>query len=74
MTQIKKKPKTHRIPDFASREEMAEWWDTHDASDYWDELKPVKVQVAKKLSEGIAVKGCPLKKQREQKPLDKKKK
>ena len=23
-----------RIPDFASREEMAEWFDTHDMADY----------------------------------------
>ncbi len=43
------------IPDFASREEMAEWFDTHDMADYWDELKPVKVRFAKKLSEGLNI-------------------
>src|SRR5579862_3645321 len=44
-----------RIPDFASREEMAKFWDTHDASDYWDELKPVRVRVAKNLSEPLTI-------------------
>jgi predicted DNA binding CopG/RHH family protein len=39
-----------RIPDFKSREEEAQWWDTHDLADYWDEFRPVKVRFAKKLS------------------------
>lgn len=34
---------------------MAKFWDTHDVSDFWDELKPVKVQVARNLSEGITI-------------------
>lgn len=38
-----------RIPEFASYEEEAEWWDTHDITDYLDEFKPVKVRVAKNL-------------------------
>ena len=42
--------KKSRIPDFKSRQEMAEWWDTHEVADYLDELKPVKVRFAKKLS------------------------
>ena len=24
-----------RIPEFANREEEAEFWDTHDITDYW---------------------------------------
>jgi len=44
-----------RIPDFASREEMAEWFDTHDMADYWDEFKTVKVRFAKNLSEGLTL-------------------
>ena len=40
MTTIKQHKKP--IPDFKSREEMAEWFDTHDMTDY--NLKPVKVQ------------------------------
>ncbi|MBM3475577.1 MAG: hypothetical protein FJX75_20115 [Armatimonadetes bacterium] len=30
-----------RIPDFKTDEEAAEWWDTHDLTDYEDELEPV---------------------------------
>jgi predicted DNA binding CopG/RHH family protein len=44
-----------RIPEFSSREEEAEFWDTHDITDYRDELKPVKVRFAKNLSEGITI-------------------
>ncbi len=35
-----------RIPDFKNREEEAEFWDTHDITDYLHELKPVQVTVA----------------------------
>ncbi|MHB8575587.1 MAG: CopG family antitoxin [Dehalococcoidia bacterium] len=38
------------IPEFASREEEARFWDTHDLADYWDEFKPVRVQFAKNIS------------------------
>lgn len=44
-----------RIPEFKSREEEAEFWDTHDLTDYWDELKPARVRFAKNLSEGITI-------------------
>src|SRR5690242_8956365 len=44
-----------RIPQFASYEEEAAFWDTHDVSDYWDELRPVQVRFARNLSEGITV-------------------
>lgn len=44
-----------RIPEFASREEEAEWWDTHNITEYLDELKPVKVRFAKNLSQGITI-------------------
>jgi predicted glycoside hydrolase/deacetylase ChbG (UPF0249 family) len=48
-------PAKSRIPAFASREEEAEFWDTHDLSDYWDEFKPVQVRFAKKLSDSVSV-------------------
>ena len=51
---IQERPQS-RIPKFASREEEASFWDTHDITDYWDELKPVKVRFAKNLSEGITI-------------------
>lgn len=44
-----------RIPEFASREEEAEFWDSHDITDYRDELRPVRVRFAKRLSEGITI-------------------
>ena len=47
--------KKSRIPDFKSRQEMAQWWDTHDLADYQDEFKTVKAYFAKNLSEGITV-------------------
>ena len=50
----KMKPK-EPIPEFKSREEEAEFWDTHSVADYWDEWKPVKVRFAKNLSEGITI-------------------
>ena len=44
-----------RIPEFKTRQEEADFWDTHSIADYWDELKPVKVTFAKNLSEGITI-------------------
>ena len=42
MTQKIKQPVKNRIPDFKSRQEMAEWFDTHDLAEYQDEFKTVK--------------------------------
>lgn len=44
-----------RIPEFTSREEEAEFWDTHSTADFEDEFRPVKVRFAKNLSEGITI-------------------
>jgi CopG antitoxin of type II toxin-antitoxin system len=44
-----------RIPNFRSREEEAAFWDTHDFTEFLDESRPVKVRVAKNLSEGLTV-------------------
>jgi hypothetical protein len=46
---------TSRIPDFQSREEEAAFWDTHDFTEFLDETRPVKLRVAKNLSEGLTV-------------------
>ncbi len=48
----KEKP---RIPESASIQEEAEFWDKHDTTEYEDEFKPVKVKFAKNLSQGITV-------------------
>jgi predicted HicB family RNase H-like nuclease len=45
----------NRIPEFQSREEEAAFWDTHDVTDYLDELRPVRVQPAPNLSAGMTV-------------------
>jgi predicted DNA binding CopG/RHH family protein len=47
------------IPEFKSRQEEAEFWDTHDLADYWAEFKPVRVKFAKNLSEGITIRFDP---------------
>jgi len=47
--------KPSRIPKFASVEEEAEFWDTHDFTEFWDESQPVNLRVAKNLSEGITI-------------------
>ena len=43
------------MPEFASREEEAEFWDTHDITDYWDELKPVKVNFSDSIDHAVIV-------------------
>lgn len=43
-----------KIPVFANRQEEAEFWDTHDTTDFEAEFKPVRVRVSK-LSEGITI-------------------
>jgi len=44
-----------RIPEFATKEEEAAWWDSHDFTDYLDELEPVKIRFAKHLSAPLTV-------------------
>ncbi len=46
-----KEQNRHRspIPEFQSREEEAEWWDTHDLSEFWDELGAAGVTVSPKV-------------------------
>ena len=38
--------KNDTMPNFTSIEEEAEFWDTHDFTDYLDELEPVEVKFA----------------------------
>ena len=40
---------------FASREEEAEFWDTHDIADYWHELTPVEFKFSETLANGVVV-------------------
>jgi len=36
-------PGKSRIPKFKTIQEEADWWDTHDFTDYLDEMTPVKL-------------------------------
>ena len=59
MTDTTKRPTTIRIPDFKTRAEEAEFWDTHDTTEFEDEFKPVRATFAKNLSEGITIRFDP---------------
>ena len=48
MTNAKK-----QVPEFKSRQEMADWFDTHDMTEY--DFKPVEVRFAKNLSAGLNI-------------------
>jgi len=48
-----------RIPEFATKDEEAEFWDTHSFTDYLDELEPVDIRFAKNLSSPLAVRFDP---------------
>ncbi len=49
-TKIKK-----RIPEFKNIQDEAEFWDTHDTTDFENEFKPVRVRVAPKLEHILAI-------------------
>ena len=49
------RPTPRRIPEFSGREDEAAFWDTHDITDYLDELEPVPVTFAETLSTGVMV-------------------
>lgn len=44
-----------KIPRFRSREEEAEFWDTHSPLDFPDEIKPVQMRVRKPLKGVLAI-------------------
>ncbi len=48
-----------RIPKFANYREEAEFWDTHDFTDFADETRPVEVKFSKNLSKTIQVRITP---------------
>ncbi len=55
MKETKMSRKRAPIPKFKSREEEAEFWDTHSLADYWDEFKPAQAHFAKNLSQVLPV-------------------
>lgn len=42
-----------KIPKFKNEEEAAEFWATHDSTDYVDDMKPVDVELNEALKERI---------------------
>ena len=52
---VQKERKKRRIPEFRTIEEEAEFWDTHDTTDYEDEFKPIKVRFADKLFDRVTI-------------------
>ena len=57
MTQ--KKQAKSRIPQFKNRQEMAEWFDSHDIANYQDEFRTVNAKFAKNLSVGLNIRFDP---------------
>jgi CopG antitoxin of type II toxin-antitoxin system len=51
----KTSPTSEHIPEFASIEEEARFWDTHSTADYEAEFMPVRVCFAKRLSSGVTI-------------------
>ena len=52
---IENKRKKSKIPRFKSYEEEANWWDTHDTTEFEDEFKPVKLEFEKPLEHILGV-------------------
>ena len=50
-----KERKQSRIPEFKTIEEEAEFWDTHDTTDYEAEFKPIKARFADKLFDRVTI-------------------
>jgi len=43
-----------KVPISRSVQEEAEFWDTHDLTDFWDETRPVKVTISQELRDRVA--------------------
>lgn len=46
---------TNKIPEFETIQEEAEFWDTHDTTDFEFEMKPVQVVYVPKMEQGVTV-------------------
>lgn len=49
------RPAPREIPAFASEDEEARFWETHDLADYWGELEPVAVEYAPARKQMISI-------------------
>ncbi len=44
-----------KLPDFKTTEQEIEFWETHDLTDYLDELTPVKIEVSPNLTSVLTI-------------------
>lgn len=53
----KSESKTKKLPDMTdwTDEEITQFWETHSAADYWDELEPVEVEILRPEREVVAL-------------------
>lgn len=51
----KRRQAKSRIPEFQTYEEEAEFWDTHDTTEFEDEFEEVQVRFSKNLSQSLTV-------------------
>lgn len=42
------------LPDFQNREELAQFWDTHNFTDYLSDLEPAKAHIAEEVIEPLS--------------------
>ena len=47
--------KQSRVPEFESREEAAEFWDTHDFTDYLDDVKVISVKFSDVVDQAVII-------------------
>ena len=52
------KMEAKKLPDFSKMtlEEIARFWDEHDSTDYWDQMKEAKVEFKEPLDETLSIK------------------
>jgi hypothetical protein len=53
MAKAKTKEAVRRLPAFADDAEERRFWETHSVADYFSQMRPVSVQVSKKLRKRV---------------------
>lgn len=49
-----------RIPTFTNRRDEAAFWDTHDFTEFWDDLTPIRVRFGKRSGRGLTIRLDPM--------------
>jgi hypothetical protein len=53
VAKAKTKEPARRLPIFRNVEEERKFWETHSLSDYFAQMRPVRVQVSKRFSDRV---------------------